>query len=296
MKKIMYRLILLLVFLFEINTTVVAQWYLDTATAEEAKLHDQFYIILQKEIESKICNSDWGIPANPFLLLKDDPYKMVVLRGKSINYFGFTGFGEACTIRLKETSPLFKANQDSLHVLAKIQEKQWAIGKSIMERTAKNNFKVSAADQKTMDSIKPIGRVMDLKSSALFEETLFGDISMHINKDWTSDFERTNKYRLLPTVPGVRYAILRITYPDKDRTDTSYSVLLYIGNWPQIDMKKRVNFPFKHYTKYAWIDRQHSGPPVVENLGILVSSHYYNNVMKMIHDIDWTKLTALVKQ
>lgn len=53
---------------------------------------------------------------------------------------------------------------------------------------------------------------------------------------------------------------------------------------------------FKYSTKSSWKDKSHSGAPIVENISIWISSYHYNNLMKVLHTIDWTGLDSIVKK
>lgn len=105
----------------------------------------------------------------------------------------------------------------------------------------------------------------------------------------------TQKVVQLHNIPGIAQAILYYQYPVEDDPDTTYKALLYIGNFPKYSGEDIV-VNFKYKTNYYWKDKQHSGPPVIENMSIWIESHHYNNIMKVIHSIDWTGLKAMIKE
>jgi hypothetical protein len=294
MKKIASS-ILCSLFVIVINYDASAQWFLDTATNAEIQAHDQPYIILQKEIETKLCNTDWGIPPNAFLLLKDDPYNRLILRGKAIDAFSFTHSGDACTIQLKPTSPLYKAIMDTTQKLMKKKGDHMKQSLEIWRNSAKNDYKIPASEQKTIDSLKHIDEEADRKLNVLLHEQEFADISLDINESWTPDLGNSTKIQLMPVLPGIEHAVMTMQYSDEDPSDTSYYAYLYIGNWPLPDMKKRVLYTFKYNKHYGSMGRKHSGTPVIENFVILLHSYQYNHLMKAIHSIDWMKLHQLIK-
>jgi hypothetical protein len=295
MKKLM-RSFLLLLFLFEIKGNAFGQWYLDTANDAEIRLHDQAYHILQKEIETRICNSNWGIPQVPFFYLEDHPDTRLVLRGKSIQCFSFTGSGDACSIKLKETSPEYKVVMDSTRRLTAVQVEHAQKTRKIWDHAVAHNYKISPGEKKILDSMQEMDKTINRKLDALLYAQQFADISMEINANWTTDIGVASKVMLLPPVPGIRRGVLSTTYPDKDRSDTSYYAYLYLGEWQPLDLKKRVLYHFKYQHAYGLADRKHAGQPVIENFKITISSPHYQDLMKVIHVIDWTKLVALIKE
>lgn len=294
MKKLYFLLNLLLPFLL-INKIAAAQWYVDTATNAEIQAHDQPYIILEKEL-AKLCNRDWGIPQNPFLLLKNEPYHRLILRGKSIDAFSFTSAGDACTIKLKQTSPIFKAILDSIRLLMNEEADHMKLEPEMWRNSAKNNYKISASEKRTVDSLKRVDKILNNKLDDLQEEQTFADISLDINENWTRDLGNGTKNQLMAPIAGIKYTVLSIVYPDEDRSDTSYYAYLYLGNWPRPDLKKRVLYNFVYNDHYGANDRKHAGPPIIENFEVSVISHKYNNLMKVLHNIDWSKFDELIKR
>jgi len=295
--------ILFLAILLSIGNTVFAQWYADTPTPAEMKARDQPYIILQQEIKSKLCDNDWDIPLQPFLLITYHPDEKLNIRGKGIHYFSLASDGDDCLLSLKETSPLFIAIRDSTKkVVARIQENQNS-GLTLSEalqRATKNGGKLTADDQKIVDQKKAVNDQC-LKDLARLENAKhWADFDLQINERWTDDKTDGANICMVDDVkrlslPGIQHAMLNVSFPDEHQPDTTYSATLYIGKWPKPDLHKMLPFQFKYNTDYAWIDKAHSGPPIIENFKILVVSHHYNNLMKGIHTIDWTKLDKLVK-
>lgn len=296
--------ILQIIIFLSIGKNVFAQWYADTPTPAEMKARDQPYIILQQEIKSKLCDNDWDIPPEPFLLLTDHPAETLDIRGKGIHYFSLASEGDDCVLSLKETSPLFLALKDSSKkLLARIKENQNS-GLTLSEalqRAMKNGGKLSAADQKTVDQKKAVNDQC-LKEMARIENAHhWGDFDLQINERWTDDKTPGADICVVDdlkrlSLPGIQHAMLNVSYPNEVQPDTTYSATLYIGKWPKPDLHNKLPFQFKFNTSYAWIDKAHSGPPIIENFKILVVSHQYNNLMKGIHFIDWTKFDSLIKK
>ena len=287
--------VILLIFLFATNNAS-AQWIVDTATNAEIQAHDQPYIILQKEIETKLCNNDWSIPENAFLLLKNDPYHRLILRGKSIDAFSFTAGGDACTIGLKQSSPLYKAILDTTKEIMKKETDDMKMANEIWRNSAKNNYKISASEQRTADSLKRIDKALDRKLRSLPHEQTFADVSLDINENWTTDLTNGTKNQFMPAIPGIKHAVLSIQYPDAENSDTSYYAYLYMGNWPPPDLKKRVLYTFKYNKDYGSIAKKALPTPVIENFVVFIRTYHYKNLMEVIQSIDWTKLDGLIKK
>jgi hypothetical protein len=296
MKKILFTGILLCLFLIEPGKNAFSQWYLDTPTPAEMQAHDQPYIILQNEIQQKLCNSDWSIDNNSFSIFKDNPDSREVVRGKNIYYFDLSRWEGDCEIRLKQTSPLYKAIIDSLKKVNARLDSNIHTGLTLQEATAdamKNGGKIPAKDQAILDK-KGIIQKKCMKDMALLGNAQqFAQFSLSINENWTDEKKGDAIKPLL--LPGVQQAVLSIGFPNENQPDTTYQATLYIGNWPKPDMHKMLPFHFKYNTSYGWADKQHSGPPVIENFKIFVQSYHYNWLMKSLNSIDWTKLDKLIK-
>lgn len=303
MKKIQFTCILLCLFLVEPGENAWSQWHLDTPTPAEMQAHDQPYIILQNEIENKLCNSDWGIDNNSFSLFKDNPDSKEVVRGKNIHYFDLSRWEGDCEIRLKQTSPLYEAIIDSLKKVNARLDSNMHTGLTLQDAMAdatKNGGKIPAKDQAVLDK-KGIIEKKCMKDMALLGNAQqFAQFSLSINENWADD-EKTAAGSFAAgsvkslNIPGVQQAVLSIEPPDENQPDTTYRATLYIGNWPKPDRNKMLPFHFKYNTSYGWSDKQHSGPPVIENFKIFVQSYHYNWLMKSLNSIDWTKLDKLIK-
>lgn len=286
------------------NINASAQWFLDTPTPAEIQSRDQPYSILQNEIGNKLCNTNWGIDKTSFLFFKDQPDIQEVVRGKSIHYFDLSRWGNKCVIMLKETSPLYQTIMDSTEKVNERLDSNANAGLTqdqAMADAMKNNGKITAKDQVILNKKKAVND-QGLKDIArLGNANQFAIISLLINENWADDIKTgsgsysANDIKPL-SVHGIQQAVITIEYPDKGQVDTSYRATLYIGNWPKPDMHKMLPFPFKYNTKSAWSDKDHSGQPVIENLKIYIESYSYNNLMKVIHSIDWTKLDGLIKR
>ena len=107
----------------------------------------------------------------------------------------------------------------------------------------------------------------------------FANIGLSLNETYTDELEG----KILPKIPGIQQAALYKQRPDD--YVTVYIARLYIGYWPKLSPGKMMNYQFK----------KHSGQPVIENMKITISTFDYNQMMKVLHSIDWTKLEKLVK-
>ncbi len=286
----------------------------DTPTPAEMALHNQPYIILQKEIEENLCNNDWEIDSRdkngddvaPFLILKGDPGDDVIARGTSVHNFIPVDRGIACTVQLKSSSPLYTANNDSMRSQSGIWQAQYNLANQLFEKAAKNNYKYTSEDSAVMKKMKIASDNATLEMARLSKARKLATIAMQLNSSWTepqkgrqyyldggTDFDAGKK---LPPVKGAAYATLFTKKPWKNDPDTLCEATVYIGNWPvQTDIKKRFAFHFVHTDKTPWTDKQHSGQPFLENMKIIITAESYEKVMKVIDSIEWTKLEALVK-
>lgn len=299
---------LVILFLFPTLTlykVASAQWYTDTPTPAEITARDKPYAILQNEIESKLCNADWGIDKdNSFSFLRGNPDNRVVVRGKTIHYFDLTHGGNGCTIKLKETSPLYKAVMDStkkVNARLTANDNTGLTLQQAMSDAMKNGGTIPAKDQAILNRKGAINKECMKDMARLSNAQKFGSITLLINENWVDDEETAGDGFMADAIkpliiPGIQHAYLCEEYPDKDEPDTTYRATLYIGNWPKPSLHEMLPFPYKYITKYGWTDKAHSGPPIIENLKIYVSSFYYNNLMKAIHNIDWTKLDSVIKR
>jgi hypothetical protein len=132
-------------------------------------------------------------------------------------------------------------------------------------------------------------------------------IRMDLNSKWTEPQLGRQYYldgginfdagKRLSTVDGVAYVTLFMNKPWELDPDTLCEVTIYIGPWPVIpDLKKRFPFHFVHTDKAAWIDKQHSGKPFLENMKIIIQAQNYTRLMNVVNSIDWTRLEALLKE
>lgn len=104
--------------LFVFQNTSAQGWYGDKPTPEEVTARDKPFIVLQKEIETKLSDNDWGIGKQSFLFYKDNPKLNEVLRGTSIHYFDLIVWGNRCDVELKGTSPLFTDYMNNSRLLS----------------------------------------------------------------------------------------------------------------------------------------------------------------------------------
>lgn len=294
------------------------KYYLDTPTPEEMAMFNKPYIILLNDIEKKLCNDDWGIDSSDshvgykahFHLLKGDPDEEVIERGTTIHNYSpndLYNLRTKCTVQLKQSSPLFKANNDSMLAQSKITQKQYATGMELYAKAAKNNFKYTAADSTVMKKSKAASDKANSEMAHLANNRQLAVIRMDLNSKWTepqlgrqyyldggTDFDAGKR---LPTVDGAAYVTLFMKNPWELDPDTLCEVTIYIGHWPVIpDLKKRFAFHFVHTDKNPWTDKQHSGKPFLENMKINITAENYTRLMDVVHSIDWTKLEALVKK
>lgn len=303
-------ILLLSIILNTYYSNIVAQprkeWQ-DTPTPAEIAVHNQPYLILQKEIENKLCDNDWAINTKyQFLILKGGPDEDVILRGTTVHYFTPVDRGIMCEVDMKYGSSIYTANANSFNALMKIKVAQINKSLQILAKAQKNNLKYTAEDSAVMDKIKIVNDKADLEMARLLDERKLAIIKMLLNSSWTEPQKGRQYYldggidfyagKKLPHLEGVGYATLFMEKPWKDNPDTLCEATIYIGNWPaQTDLKRRFAFHFVHIDKTPWTDKQHSGQPFLENMKIIITGESYESVMKVIHSIDWTKLNALVK-
>lgn len=281
-------------------TRGTAQWYLDTPTPAETQARDAPYMELQQQIAERLCKQDWNVSDNPFLFLKDNGGKQVVVRGKSVHGFSLTHWGDQCGITVNTNSALYKANEQRQRAATARLTDITKAGYAILQTTAKNNYHLTGAQQKTVDSLKREREKVNTLLNSLSHAENIAWVGLDINANWMDEKNMqgfsADKAITLTAVTGVQQAVLFVEYPDEDDPDTSYRAWLYIGKWPHSSFAKMMPFPFRDNTKYGWADKQHSGPPVIENLKVLVYGYHYTDVMKVVRAIDWTKLRALVKE
>jgi hypothetical protein len=286
------------------GTRCFAQWYLDTATPEEAAARDKPYLYLQNEIQKKLCDKDWGTDKTAFTFLTQKQSWKKIVRGGHIVRLTFTGGGDDCLISMQESSPLYKANLDSSSAVYKKMTEimKWGLDqqKAVMQAkdplTAAQRFKKD--HQKTMDSVALLNARLQREGNRLFNEQTFAQVSLILNDDRIEGKElqdfRAFKVQQLNGIPGIEQAILYCQLPDKDNPDTLYRAALYIGNFPKFSIKMQP-YSYKYFTKYTWADKAHSGKAVVENGTISIATHHYANMMKVIHSIDWVGLESIIK-
>lgn len=280
-KQILLLFIILNAWCFNILAQPKKEWQ-DTPAPAEIAVHNQPYIVLQNQIEKNLCNNDWEINTNdsrrnnvaPFLILKGDPGENVILRGTTVHYFSPVDRGVSCEIDMKPGSAIYIANIDSFNAQMKI------LGTGFM---ASNNANIEMA--------------------RLQDERKLAEVKLQLNFDYTEDITDANynnnfytgsKLSVVPA--GIQMATLFKEDFAKTSKDTLYYAVLYIGDWPiTTSIKKREFFHFVNYSKEPWIDKQHSGTPVLENMKITIKTSNYEKLMKVINSIDWTKLNALVK-
>jgi len=259
----------------------------DTPTQPEIAVYDASYITLQKEIEDKICDNDWEITPRQydgsinkgrFFILRDHLPKDVVLRGSEVHRFMPISYAEDvyCTVVLKAKSPLNAAIDDS------IQKEELLFGRAL-----------ASGDGSGLDSIS-------LKEDHLRTEKEYGTIQLELNEDWVA-VKATYPDSVLPMphVDGVANALLFEHKVEEKgvNPDILYDVRICIGNWStRPDANGSVTFHFVHMDSQPWIDKQHSGKPVIENMVVNISGENYERVMKIVRTINWTKLSALVSR
>lgn len=281
-----------------------AQWYLDTATPEEAAVRDRPYQYLQNEIQKKLCDKDWGIDKSSFSFLVEKPDWKKIVRGGNTVRFTFTGGGDDCDIDLRETSPLYQANMDSNIAISKTRSTimKWQFDQQKQVLQAKDPIATAQRfkkdHQKTIDSLNALDAKLNRQQNHLLNEKTFAQISLTLNDDRIQGKELQGftafKVQQL-TIPGVQQAILYIQLPEEDDPDTSYRAALYIGDFPKFSAEMQP-YSYKYLTKNTWTDKQHSGKPVVENCTIWIYTNHYNNMMKVLHGIDWTGLKQVIKK
>jgi hypothetical protein len=280
--------------------TGAAQWYLDTPTPAETQSRDAPYMELQQQITARLCKQDWNVSDNPFLFLKDHGDKQVVVRGKSVYGFSLTRWGDQCGITVDKNSALYKANLQRQRTATSQLTDITKAGYAILQVAAKNNYHLTAAQQKTVDSLKLEREKANARLNSLSHAQDIAWVNIDINANWMDEKNMqgfaADKAVRLTALPGVQQAVLFVEYPDQDDPDTSYRAWLYIGKWPRSSFDKMTPFSFRYHTKYAWTDKEHSGPPLIENLKVLVYGYRYNQVMKVVHALDWTRLLAWVKE
>lgn len=252
-----------------------AQWYLDTATPEEAAAHDKAFTFLHNEIQNKLCDDNWGTDKTDFKFFKDDPSWQKIVRGNSIHYFDFTGGGDECDIQMRENSTLYLDNLNKSAALTNSYDAQ----------------KYGYSGPKYDEWDKGIQKLND--------EQEFARIKLLLNDDRIQGKDvqgyHTSKLVQLQNINGVNQAVLYFEYPDEDDPDTLYRAALYIGNFPEYNGQvEGVNF--KSYFKDGWKDKTHSGKPIIENMSIWIEAYHYNNIMKVIHSIDWNGLKQMIME
>lgn len=269
MKKKIFRVTVYLISICMISTGANAQWYPDTATPEEAAAHDKPFTFLRNEIQKKLCDDNWGTDKTDFKFFKDDPSWHKITRGGGVHRFEFIGGGDACVIEMRENSALYQDNLNKTAALAKSYDAQ---------KDGLSGPKYDAWNR---------------KMQGLADDVEFAKVKMLLNDDRTQGKDlqgyQTNKLIRLQNIPGVGQAILYCGYPDEDDADTIYQAALYIGNFPEYDGEVE-GVHFKSFRKEPWTDKAHSGKPIIENMSIWIEGHYYNNIMKVIHSIDWEGL------
>jgi len=287
-----------------------AQWIpsFRTPTAAEIQVYDLPHTILQEQINSNLLSEDWEASSS-FPLLKSNPNDAVIAQGNGIHKFLVAG-ESVCNITLRQSSSMYKPIQDSSELISKKlvagMQDAFALADKAMA-AAKNGgkYKYSADEmaQLRKDSSQHIQGMIAL--AHIHNLTHILTFALSVNAYWISGETHSNAEHLksdfkILKIPGVKFAFLRIDFPDKEHPDispdTSYNLSLYIGNWPKPSLDKTLPYPFKYDTKYAWIDVEHSGPPIIENFVISIISYHYNWLMKAVNAIDCTKLEALTKK
>jgi len=244
------------------------------ATPQEILLHDNPYNILQREIETNICDANWSITQKPFLLSANPNEKIII-----INYLEGVGNvpvfkreGESFEIKMNQESPLFKAYLEE----NKKQTEAFQARSARVASDKKEAAEITAQNKKYFNYINQSAN-----------RTIFGDIFLELNQNNTIVYDLGDTSPKQITAPGINHISLFVQLPDESSVDTIYNAILYIGNWPKLSNTKMVPF---HFTK------NNSSAPVIENMIIKISGFNYNKIMKMIHSIDWTKLEALIKK
>lgn len=277
MKKLIILLFLLP--LLATNNKAAAQWFLDTATPEEATVRDQPFRYLENEIQQKLCDQNLGIDQdNNFKFLTDNPDWRLVLRGKGIHRFNFTDDGGICIIKLKENSSAYKT----------IFNRQVQLSQDLSAAIQAGKAKIGGPEDKKEDRL----------NQQLEDDKQFVQIHVTLNDDRVQGKElqdfRAARVMQIKNIPGVQQTVLYCEYPEEDDPDTTYRAVLYLGNFPKYS-GKMVPVHFKSYRSEPWTDKQHSGAPVIENISIGISGYQYNRMMKVIHNIDWAGLDKFIK-
>lgn len=302
-RKFFINVFLFLIFLCA-GTQCFAQWYLDTATPEEAAARDKPYRYLQSEIQKKLCDKDWGIGKNGFsFLMQNQAWKKIVRGGHTVR-LTFTGGGDDCLINLRESSPLYKANMDSSVAVNKKMGEIMTWGMNQQKAVIQAKDPLAAAQrfkkdhQKTIDSLTALNAKLNREANHLLKEQTFAQVSLNLNDDRIAGKEFQGftvfKVQQLNGIPGIEQAILYCQLPDEDNSDTSYRAALYIGDFPRFSIKMQP-YSYKYLTKNIWTDKQHSGKAVVENGTIWIATNHYANMMKVIKGIDWVGLESTIK-
>lgn len=278
MKKISIIFSLIIFCLF-ISTTVLAQWYLDTATPEEAAARDKPFRFLQNEIQKNLCDQNWGIDQNSFKFFSDDPDWQKIVRGNSINRFDLTSGGDVCIVKLIEGSPLF----------AKISDKE----------VAENNLVQQQLEQGKIKMDGPEYQKWNKEDQGYQDDQQFAQITMNLNDDRVQGKDLQNYHTVKPTVlskiPGVQQVVIYHQLPDEDEPDTLFRAVLYIGNFPKYTGTMEP-VHYKSISQQPWKDKQHSGKPIIENASIWIETYHYNNLIKVIDSIDWAGLKPMVSE
>ncbi|MCC7401290.1 MAG: hypothetical protein IT214_07375 [Chitinophagaceae bacterium] len=283
--------------------TANAQWYLDTATPQEATARDKPYQYLQNQIQ-KLCNRDWTIDKSSFKFLTDHSDWQKVVRGNSIFRFDLTGGGNACDIMMDHNSAIYRQNLLQSQSNAKEEGAIMKSGMDEYQKAMQSKDPMAAIDnykkthKKFIDSISARSKQLKLSDQHLLNEQEFANVSVIVNNDRIEGKDlqsfRTSTLMHLPVIPGIQQAILYTEFPDADDPDTNYRAALYVGNFPKYTGKMEpVNFKYK--SKMPWKDKSHSGAPIVENTSTWKSSYHYNNLMKVIRTIDWSGLDSMIK-
>lgn len=304
--KINIRLVFVIIILFYFQNGNAQSWYPDKPTPAEVEARDKPFSILQNEIETKLCDNDWGINKQTFLFYKDYPKLNEVLRGTGVHYFDLVIWGNRCDVELKSTSPLFTDYVNNSKILSErldsIQNSAPTMSQAYND--VKNNKGVLSAKDKALLEKKKIAKGKCVNAmTQLAHKNKLANFFLFTNADYGStselgwkgfDIDKVNEVKYI-SIPGAQQVLVGITYPEEDNPDTTYTAQVFIGNWPKLEHIK-TPFPFKYKTKTAWIDKAHSGPPIIENLRIRIATYNYDKIMKAIRSIDWTKLEALVKE
>lgn len=242
------------------------------ATPKEILLHDNPYEILLDQVEKNICDSTWEIRKPPFLLKTKPDDEMVIINYlRGVGDIPVFGNGERFSIEAKYESSLWKSTiaEDKIQTDA------------FVTRNA-NISKIYATDKKEFAIIKSQN---DQYSKKMSHHTLkFAVISLGLNQSWMD--AKGIQIKTI-AVPGIQQAFIGKVLPSEDELDTTYRVDLYIGNWPKSSHTDMLHFNFI---------KNNSGEPIIENMTIYIITYKYNDMMKVIHSVDWTKLEALIKK